>query len=462
MARPAILPGCLLLVLLSLSHMALGRQHSGQSKDMLRQREDAQQCRLQNVSPSRPYKQIQSEAGRTDLWNEDEDQFQCAGVAPVRNIIKPNGLSLPNASPAPRLVYIEQGRGVLGIITPGCPETYHSRGQAGAEGQEGSERRGDEHQQIFRIEAGDVVALQAGFAHWCFNDGDKDLIAVSVTDINSESNQLDNTLRSFYLAGGQYGKGEEREDADNIIRPLDENMLAKALDVPVELVRKVQADDKRGFTVECEEGSMSMVKPDEEQGRRQNEEATMVGNGLGELYCNVRPRFNLDTQREADVFVRRAGRLNTVNMNKLPILQLLGMSAEKARLEPNALFAPHWEMNSHSIMYMTKGEARVQVAGPNGQTVCDATVKEGDMLVIPQYFVVMKKAGDRGCEWVSFKTSPLPMKNPLVGKASSFNGMPASVLRNAYEKLTYEEARQLKRNRQQFLMFLPPTRTGSS
>ncbi|KAL5990583.1 hypothetical protein ACLOJK_011485 [Asimina triloba] len=461
MARPALLPLCIFLALLSLSHMAFSRQHSGQSKEMLRQREDAQQCRLQNVSPSRPYKQIQSEGGRTDLWNEDEDQFQCAGVAPVKNIIKPNGLSLPNASPAPRLVYIEQGRGVLGIISPGCPETYHSRGKAGGEEQEGSERRGDEHQQIFRIEEGDVVAIEAGFAHWCFNDGNKDLIAVSVTDINSESNQLDNTLRSFYLAGGQYESGEQRDDASNIIRPLDENMFARALDVSVELARKVQADQRRGFIVLCEEGSMSMVKPDEEQGRRQNEEATMAGNGLGELYCNLRPRFNLDTQREADIFVRGGGRLNTVNANKLPILHFLGLSAEKARLEPNAIFAPHWEVNGHTIMYVTRGEARVQVAGPDGETVSDATVKEGDMLVIPQYFAVIKKAGDSGCEWVSFKTSSLPLKSPLAGKTSSINGMPTAVLRNAYEELSYEEARSLKRSRQQYVMILPPTGTRS-
>ncbi|MCD9645364.1 hypothetical protein HAX54_034220 [Datura stramonium] len=86
----------------------------------------AQQCRLQRLTGSQPSQRIRSEGGFTELWDE---QFQCAGVAPMRNVIRRNSLSLPNFHPMPRLVYIEQGRGLIGITNPGCAETFQSQSQ---------------------------------------------------------------------------------------------------------------------------------------------------------------------------------------------------------------------------------------------------------------------------------------------------------------------------------------------
>jgi hypothetical protein len=48
-------------------------------------------------------------AGVTEVWDTNEDEFQCAGVAATRNTLQPNSLSQPNYQPAPLLVYIEQG-----------------------------------------------------------------------------------------------------------------------------------------------------------------------------------------------------------------------------------------------------------------------------------------------------------------------------------------------------------------
>lgn len=94
-----------LLLALSLSllaSVALGRRAETQLSQ-------AQQCRLNQLKRSQPSRRIESEGGVTDVWDENEDQFQCAGVAPLRNTLQPNSLSLPNFHPAPRLVYIERG-----------------------------------------------------------------------------------------------------------------------------------------------------------------------------------------------------------------------------------------------------------------------------------------------------------------------------------------------------------------
>lgn len=94
------------------------------------------------------------------------------------------------------------GEGLLGISYPGCPETYDSsqrssREEGSRQGKRGSE--GDLHQKVHRIRQGDIVALPAGAAHWCFNDGNEELVAISVTDLNNQANQLDQKLRVIYM-----------------------------------------------------------------------------------------------------------------------------------------------------------------------------------------------------------------------------------------------------------------------
>ncbi|KAJ6681209.1 hypothetical protein OIU74_019644 [Salix koriyanagi] len=74
------------------------------------QRRDAQQCRLRRISASKPSHRMRSQGGVTEIWDPEEDQFQCAGFAPMRDTIQANSLSLPKFFPAPRLVYIEQGK----------------------------------------------------------------------------------------------------------------------------------------------------------------------------------------------------------------------------------------------------------------------------------------------------------------------------------------------------------------
>lgn len=49
----------------------------------------------------------------------------------------------------------------------------------------------DQHQKVHRIMKGDVVFLPAGVAHFCYNDGNEDLVAVSVNDLQNQANQLD-------------------------------------------------------------------------------------------------------------------------------------------------------------------------------------------------------------------------------------------------------------------------------
>ena len=79
----------------------------------------------------------------------------------------------------------------------GCPETFQSfqESQQGQEqqeqGQQGQQFRGDQHQKIREVEEGDVFAVPVGTGHFIYNNGDRQLIVVSVLDTSNDANQLD-------------------------------------------------------------------------------------------------------------------------------------------------------------------------------------------------------------------------------------------------------------------------------
>ena len=104
---------------------------------------------------------------------------------------------------------------------------------------------------------------------------------------------------------------------------------------------------------------------------------------------------------------------------------------------------------------MIQGHARVQVVNNHGQTVFNDVLRRGQLLIIPQHFVVLKKAEREGCQYISFKTNPNPMVSHIAGKSSILRSLPVDVIANAY-RIPRQEARNLKNNRgQEFGVFTP-------
>lgn len=96
----------------------------------------------------------------------------------------------------------------MGLTYPGCAETYESEtsqdlsrrrssqmGQLQGGGDQQRSRRADQHQKVHRIRRGDIVAIPAGVAHWCYNDGNEELVAFTVMDLSNHANQLDRRFR---------------------------------------------------------------------------------------------------------------------------------------------------------------------------------------------------------------------------------------------------------------------------
>ncbi|KAJ3707245.1 hypothetical protein LUZ61_010950 [Rhynchospora tenuis] len=439
-------------------------------------------CRFEQLSAFEPSRRVQSEAGVTEYYEENNEQLRCAGLSALRRVIEPRGLRLPVYSNTPSLVYIIQGRGLLGVVYPGCPETYQSfQQQFEQEGQESvsSQRPYDEHQKIHRFREGDIIALPAGVTHWSYNDGDIPLVAVTVSDTRNSANQLEPRHREFYLAGRHQSAQfyqETQEFGNNVFSGFDTQLLAEALGLNQELVRRLQSQsDQRGDTVRVEQG-LRLLRPARSQEEREQPEEyeperyPEVGygqwgpqyrgnfsNGLEENFCTLKIQHNINDPNRADIYNPRGGRITRVNSQKLPILNIVQLSATRGVLRRNTLLSPYWNINAHSLLYVTGGLGRVQIVNHQGKTVFDGQLRQKQILLIPQNYVVLKRADrQQQFEWVSFKTNHNAIVNQFVGKASTVRGLPLDVLRASY-RLTIEQARRLKDNRREEVVFLTPS-----
>ncbi|CAM8890472.1 unnamed protein product [Rhodiola kirilowii] len=480
------------------------------------------ECKLDSFDALEPKTPIRAEGGTIEYWNNDDQQFQCAGINAVRHVIEPKGLLLPSFSNSPQLSYIVEGRGVIGAVFPGCPESFQSgssqgssqRGEHGRESQRGEHGResqwgehgrresqrgrgqhqtgkiNDQHQKIRNFRQGDIIALPAGVAHWIYNDGQTPIVAVTIFDTSNDANQLDQSIRKFFLAGssqtqqgqgrkemrgrqegtrGQQikgqGQGEQSQNWQSIFSGFNEELLADVFNVNQDLIRSIQGqNEQRGSIILVQEPLEFLTPTREEEERSQGSSHEHgrwvdVNMGLRETFCNVRLIQNIGDPIQADLFNPRGGRITTLNSQKLPILNFLQLSAERGVLYKNALLAPKYEMNSHSIIYITRGSSRIQMVNERGQNVFDGKVQEGQLLIVPQNYVILKQAGNEGCEWVAFKTIDNAMVSPLSGRVSVFRGLPEEVLMNSYG-ISREDAKSLKFNKEEMLVFGPGSRQG--
>ncbi|KAG6737301.1 hypothetical protein POTOM_058815 [Populus tomentosa] len=421
------------------------RQQQGQ------RRSQRSECQIDRINALEPARKIRSEAGVTEVWDENDEQFQCAGVVVIRHTINNRGLL-----------------GIHGAVFPGCPETFQSSGNSSQDRRESFE---DQHQKVRQVREGDVVALPSGVADWFYNNGDSPLVLVQLLDTSNPANQLDQDFREFFLAGNprqesqsqrsshqrrQYedeSQREQHERSRNVFSGFNEQILAEAFNIDTKLARRMQNEnDNRGIIVRTQH-ELHVISPrqsqEEEERQQESRRSTRrrhEDNGVEETFCTARLKLNINDPEDADVFNPRAGRLTTVNSLNLPILRHVQLSAERGVLYQNALMSPYWNINAHSIMYITGGNGRIQIVGDNGQAVFDGQVRKGQVVTAPQNFAVVMKAGSQGLEWVSFKTNDNAQISQLAGRVSTIRALPEEVVANSFQ-ISREDARSLKNNR---------------
>ncbi|XP_024013253.1 cruciferin BnC1 isoform X2 [Eutrema salsugineum] len=433
------------------------------------------ECQLDQLNAIEPSHVLKAEAGRIEVWDHHAPQLRCSGVSFVRYVIESKGLYLPSFLNTAKLSFVAKGRGLMGRVIPGCAETFQDssvfqpgqqgqgqqgRGQQGrgqqGQGQEQEQEQGPEqrqsfsdmHQKVEHIRSGDTIATPSGVAQWFYNDGNQPLVIVSVLDLANHQNQLDRNPRPFYLAGnnpqGQaWLKGREQQPQNNIFNGFPPEVIAKAFKINVQTAQQLQnQEDNRGNIVFVK-GEFGVIRPPLRGQRPQEEEA--VGNGLEETICSARSTDNLDDPSNADVYKPQLGYISTLNSYDLPILRFLRLSALRGSIRQNAMVLPQWNANANAILYVTDGEAQVQVVNDNGERVFDGQVSQGQLLAIPQGFAVMKRATSDQFRWVEFKTNANAQINTLAGRISIMAGLPLEVISNGYQ-ISPQEARKVKFN----------------
>ncbi|TVU18370.1 hypothetical protein EJB05_34461, partial [Eragrostis curvula] len=335
-------------------------------------------CSFDRLQALEPLLKVQSEAGYVDYFDqygEADDQLRCAGVFPIRVVVDPRGLLLPRCANVHGLVYILQGRGVVGYSFPLSSSTCH---------------------QQFQFGEGDVVAMPAGAQHWLYSDGDQPVVALYVFDISNNFNQLEPGARKFLLAGS-FGK-DQAHYSESIFKGFSVEMLSETLGVSADVARKLQSpDDGRGEIVRVEHGLQLATWPRRRHASAEHEHVSFDD----ESVCTMEVAHNIENPDRADIYRPGVGRITRLNNHKFPILKLIQMRATR-----NASLSPFWNLNAHSVMYAIHGRARVQVVNNHGACVFDDVLRAGQLHIIPQNFVVAEKAEDEGFQYISFKTNP--------------------------------------------------------
>ncbi|KAK6137203.1 hypothetical protein DH2020_029057 [Rehmannia glutinosa] len=329
-----------------------------QQQHRLRARTD---CRVERLTAQEPTLRYESRRVGPEFWDRNNQQFECAGVAAVRNYIQPRGLLLPHYNNAPQLLCLTL---------------------------------------------------------WFYNNGNEPLVTVALLDTGNEANQLDQQFRTSFLLEahevetqspyGQRERGEEQGQRNNIFHGFDEELLAEVFGVDIETARRLRGrDDQRGQIVRAEK--FNIVLPGEEEERR--ERGHWPANGLEETLCTKKLIENIDSPKRADTYnpAAAASAPSTAKSSPFSSGSVL-----------NAILAPHWNVNAHSIIYITRGSGKFQVVGHTGKSVFDGDVREGQMIIVPQNYVVVKRASeDEGLEWISFKTNDNAVTSQLAGRLSA-------------------------------------------
>lgn len=109
----------------------------------------------------------------------------------------------------------------------------------------------------------------------------------------------------------------------------------------------------------------------------------------------------------------------------------------------NGIYAPHWNINANSLLYVIRGQGRVRIVNSQGNAVFDDKVRKGQLVVVPQNFVVSQQAGnEEGFEYVVFKTND---RAAVSHVKQVFRATPGEVLANAFG-LRKSEVAQIKYN----------------
>lgn len=126
--------------------------------------------------------------------------------------------------------------------------------------------------------------------------------------------------------GQQHGEQQEGQQGSNIFSGFDREILQEVFNVEYNIVEQlVGQNDNRGLIVRAE--NFQVVFPGEQE-RQQSSPQDEFANIRASHLCSAQLSANIANPAFADVYNPRGGRVSSLNSHKLPVLDVLQLSAE--------------------------------------------------------------------------------------------------------------------------------------
>lgn len=227
-------------------------------------------------------------------------------------------------------------------------------------------------EKVIIINKGDAIPIATGTISWWFNGGDSDLTIIFLGE--SSQSYTPGQFDYFFLTG-----------AIGILRGFSNEFISKIYGLN---------DDQSKELVESQSNAL-IIKID----------------------ANIHLPEKPNCKKEEYVINLDAMQLGGV---EITLVDKVGLSPKLVRLEPETMLDPYYS-TAHQIMYVTEGGGRIQIVGLNGTRMLDEAVEEGQLIVVPKFFLAALMASNEGLEFFCVSTSPRYVKFKSLKYLDSFS-----------------------------------------
>ncbi|KAK7369245.1 hypothetical protein VNO80_11281 [Phaseolus coccineus] len=323
-----------------------------------------------DLTPKFAQPMFEGDGGGYYTWSSSQMPLLAGtNVGAGRLLLRPRGFALPHYADSSKIGYVIQGTdGVVGMV----PNT--------------------EQEVVLKLKQGDILGVPIGSVSWWFNNGDSDLTIVFLGETSKAL--IPGQFTYFLLTGGQ-----------GVIGGFSTELTSKVYDLDKDEVQKLTKSQTGVLIVKLDE-TQTLPKP--------------------QMDMTKKLVYNIDAACTENV-VENAGLVKTLTEKGFPFIGEVGLSVIRVKLEPGAIKAPSYPATAViQLIYIARGSGSIEIVGFNGKRALDTQVKAGELLVVPQFYVVAKIAGEEGMESYSIITTTEPLFEELGGRESIWGKLSSS------------------------------------
>lgn len=225
-------------------------------------------------------------------------------------------------------------------------------------------------EKVIIVNKGDTIPVPIGTISWWFNGGDSDLTIIFLGE--SGPSYTPGQFDYFFLTGAiGILAGFSTEFINNIYGLNDAQSKKLTKSQPNAVIVKIDANVHMPNQSNC------------------NNEDYVI---------------NLDVLIDSNAKKLGGSARVEITSEDSPLIDRIGLSPSLVKLEPETLLDPSYS-TEHRIIYVTRGGCGIQIVGLNGVRVLDGIVEEGQLVVVPKFFVAALLASEKGVEFFCVSTS---------------------------------------------------------